>query len=113
MVLLALKDDCISLRTDLLIVGREDISRGRESRADTGKIRKGNLENRYVILADHQPVQIEENVRQGVDLQLSGHTHAGQFFPIGYMNTLFGPFGILDMCLRVINRSLVEETYEA
>lgn len=86
----ALKDDCISLGTDLLIAGREDISRGRESREDTGKILKGNPENRYVILADHQPVQIEENVRQGVDLQLSGHTHAGQFFPIGYMNTLFG-----------------------
>ena len=45
-----------------------------------------------MILADHQPVQIEENVRQGVDLQLSGHTHAGQFFPIGYMNTLFGTY---------------------
>lgn len=86
----ALKDACIPLGTDLLIAGREDISRDGGDRADIDKILKGNSENRYVVLADHQPIQIEENIRQGIDLQLSGHTHAGQFFPIGHMNTLFG-----------------------
>ena len=44
----------------------------------------------YVVLLDHQPVQSEENARQGVDLQLSGHTHAGQLIPIGYINALTG-----------------------
>lgn len=34
-----------------------------------------------VILLDHQPSHLEEAREQGVDLQLSGHTHQGQLFP--------------------------------
>jgi len=35
-----------------------------------------------IILMDHQPSHLEEPVEQGVDLQVSGHTHSGQIFPI-------------------------------
>ncbi|MFD3523085.1 metallophosphoesterase [Streptomyces sp. NPDC058653] len=34
-----------------------------------------------VVLLAHQPVQVHEAARHGVDLQLSGHTHGGGFFP--------------------------------
>ena len=30
---------------------------------------------------DHQPQHLEEAVINNVDLQISGHTHNGQFFP--------------------------------
>ncbi len=33
------------------------------------------------ILAAHQPKVVEDAIAAGVDLQLSGHTHGGQFFP--------------------------------
>ncbi|MEU0003070.1 metallophosphoesterase [Streptomyces sp. NPDC006314] len=36
---------------------------------------------RACVLLAHQPVQIYEAVRHGVDLQLSGHTHGGQLWP--------------------------------
>ncbi|MFE0386136.1 metallophosphoesterase [Streptomyces bungoensis] len=36
---------------------------------------------RACVLLAHQPVQIHESVRHGVDLQLSGHTHGGQLWP--------------------------------
>jgi predicted MPP superfamily phosphohydrolase len=36
----------------------------------------------YIILLDHQPYHLEEAEQNGVDLQLSGHTHRGQIFPI-------------------------------
>ncbi|MDQ0992618.1 metallophosphoesterase [Streptomyces sp. V3I7] len=36
---------------------------------------------RACVLLAHQPVQIHESVRYGVDLQLSGHTHGGQLWP--------------------------------
>ena len=34
-----------------------------------------------VIVLDHEPIHLEEGQNQGVDLQLSGHTHAGQLLP--------------------------------
>ncbi|MFF4650252.1 metallophosphoesterase [Streptomyces sp. NPDC001380] len=37
--------------------------------------------SRAVVLLAHQPVQVHEAVRHGVDLQLSGHTHGGQLAP--------------------------------
>ncbi|MBX6354447.1 MAG: metallophosphoesterase [Micromonosporaceae bacterium] len=42
----------------------------------------GRDSSRPVILLAHQPVQVHEAARHGVDLQLSGHTHGGQMFPI-------------------------------
>ncbi len=38
-----------------------------------------------VILLDHQPFKLEEAVENGVDLQLSGHTHNGQLWPFNYI----------------------------
>jgi predicted MPP superfamily phosphohydrolase len=35
-----------------------------------------------IILMDHNPIDIEESGLSRVDLQLSGHTHAGQLFPL-------------------------------
>ncbi|WP_323843660.1 metallophosphoesterase [Moraxella sp. Pampa] len=34
-----------------------------------------------VILLDHRPSQIDDNVALPIDLQVSGHTHHGQVFP--------------------------------
>jgi hypothetical protein len=42
--------------------------------------------NLPVILMDHQPVHLEEAAEAGVDLQLSGHTHGGSFFPVTLVN---------------------------
>ncbi len=39
-----------------------------------------------VILLDHQPVRLQEAEEAGIDLQLSGHTHAGQLFPLNLIN---------------------------
>ncbi|MEC3981982.1 metallophosphoesterase [Amycolatopsis sp. H20-H5] len=38
-----------------------------------------------VLLVAHQPKQIGEAVRAGVDLQISGHTHGGQIWPFHYL----------------------------
>ena len=38
---------------------------------------------RPIILLDHQPFGLEEAVEAGVSLQLSGHTHHGQLWPLG------------------------------
>nr|WP_237530476.1 metallophosphoesterase [Streptomyces sp. SID3212] len=41
----------------------------------------GRDPSRPVVLLAHQPVQVHQAARHGVDLQLSGHTHGGAFFP--------------------------------
>ncbi|MEU9731861.1 metallophosphoesterase [Streptomyces sp. NPDC048002] len=46
---------------------------------------------RTSVLLAHQPVFIDEAVRHGVDLQLSGHTHGGQLWPMNYVAELANP----------------------
>lgn len=38
-----------------------------------------------VILLDHQPLHLDETEKNGIDLQLSGHTHNGQMWPLNYI----------------------------
>ena len=38
-----------------------------------------------VILLDHQPFHLDETAEKGIDLQLSGHTHNGQMWPLNYI----------------------------
>jgi uncharacterized protein len=43
------------------------------------------------VLLAHQPVQVEQAAKRGVDLQLSGHTHGGQAWPFHYVVGLGQP----------------------
>ena len=36
------------------------------------------------------PIDLNENAKNKYDLQLSGHTHAGQIFPAGLLIDIFG-----------------------
>ncbi|OPZ77155.1 MAG: putative metallophosphoesterase [Alphaproteobacteria bacterium ADurb.Bin438] len=44
-----------------------------------------NFDEKYSILLAHTPKFIEESGKEDIDLQLSGHTHNGQFFPVNYI----------------------------
>lgn len=45
--------------------------------------------NEYRILLCHQPFLFDEASERGFDLQLSGHTHNGQFFPWNFFIRFF------------------------
>ncbi|MDT0319433.1 metallophosphoesterase [Streptomyces millisiae] len=47
--------------------------------------------SRVSVLMAHQPVQIHDAVEYGVDLQLSGHTHGGQMWPLNYVAAAANP----------------------
>ncbi|MCX4918978.1 metallophosphoesterase [Streptomyces sp. NBC_00687] len=55
-----------------------------------------------VVLLAHQPVQVHEAARHKVDLQLSGHTHGGAFFPGNLLVPLTQP---LTAGLATIDRT--------
>lgn len=86
-----LEDENVVIQDDLVLAGRGDAAWGGTSgRASTEEILEGADRNKYIVMADHQPIAAEENNAQGVDLQLSGHTHAGQIWPVGWLSELAG-----------------------
>jgi predicted MPP superfamily phosphohydrolase len=56
------------------------------------KALEGRDPSRELVLLAHQPRQIFEARDEGVGLQLSGHTHGGQIFPITMLVRLNQPF---------------------
>jgi len=47
---------------------------------------------RPLILLHHLPVNWDDARRRGVDIQLSGHTHGGQFYPFNLLVGMMFPF---------------------
>jgi predicted MPP superfamily phosphohydrolase len=87
-----LEDEAINVAGAFVLVGRRDPSslKAKESRLPIRDIlAKYGFDDRMpVILLDHQPAHLEEASQAGVDLQLSGHTHAGQLFPLDIINRM-------------------------
>ena len=79
-----LRDQAVKVADALWLIGREDrqaVYQGRK-RIDLATLVAGTDKRQPLILLDHQPFHLEEAQEQGIDLQLSGHTHHGQFFPL-------------------------------
>jgi len=80
-----LKDEVAILKGGIQLIGRLD----RDSRRYYGKERlpleelmKQVDKTKPVILLDHQPFQLADSEKNGIDLHLSGHTHNGQMWPL-------------------------------
>lgn len=82
-----LADEYAVLADDLLLLGREDAAVP-TLRRDIGTL-KNPAPEKYLIVVDHQPTRAKDNLAAGTDLQLSGHTHAGQLFPNGLFLSFF------------------------
>lgn len=85
-----LRDRAVKVADSFYIIGRED----RASKGFAGIRRKtlsqimeeiGQNKNLPIILMDHQPLRLEEAEVNGIDLQLSGHTHHGQLWPFNFI----------------------------
>ena len=84
-----LRDSTARLPFGVTIVGREDFSAGRPGGKRSGRKPLAEVvsnidRNDYTILLDHQPKNLDEAAESGViDIELSGHTHAGaQLWPL-------------------------------
>ena len=63
-----------------------------EHQSDVSKALHDTESHVVKILLAHQPKSIFKAAEYGVSLQLSGHTHGGQYFPWKYVVTLDQPF---------------------
>jgi predicted MPP superfamily phosphohydrolase len=66
------------------IIGREDYTI-KNHRKSLEALLTGVDKQRPIIVMDHQPFHLEEAEAAGVDLQVSGHTHRGQLWPLNYI----------------------------
>jgi hypothetical protein len=83
-----LRDEAVEINGSFILAGREDKSINRFTdgkRKTLEEILTGKNLKLPVILMDHQPSTIDESVRHGIDLHLSGHTHNGQLWPLNYI----------------------------
>jgi len=74
-----LRDTAVMINKQFYLVGRDDNTN--YNRKPLNDIMKNIDRSKSIILLDHQPKHLIEAQENGVDLQLSGHTHNGQFFP--------------------------------
>lgn len=81
-----LRDSVVTLDNGVQIIGRDDrTNRRRESLAE---LLAECDHSKPMIVIDHQPYQLAKVDSLGVDLQISGHTHHGQVFPLNLLTDM-------------------------
>lgn len=76
--------DSYEMIEDIYIYGRPDyhkINFGNSNRKSASDITSNLDKDHPIICVDHQPGELYELAKAGVDLDLSGHTHNGQIWP--------------------------------
>ncbi len=78
-----LRDEIATLPNGIQIIGRDDYSN--KNRKGLSSLLKQTNSTHPIILLDHQPRYLAENAKHPIDLQLSGHTHHGQIWPLNWL----------------------------
>ena len=86
-----LKDEIITLDGGIQLIGRIDRDSFRfykKERKTLEELMQQVDTTKPVILLDHQPFHLDETAKYGIDLELSGHTHNGQMWPLNYVTSM-------------------------
>lgn len=81
--LVVLRDSSVLVGGSFHVVGRDDMTN--RARKELHELTEGLDVSKPVILLDHQPLNLERLRGEGVTLQISGHTHRGQVWPISWI----------------------------
>lgn len=86
-----LRDEYVLIDSSFYVIGREDVSMnsftGRKRKTLEDIISSINSDHPKILL-DHTPVKLEQAEKNGIDLQLSGHTHHGQIWPANIITNM-------------------------
>ncbi len=86
-----LRDSSKFIDNNFYITARDDRSKNQFTRTPRKKLEEilESVDKEYpVILMDHTPFGLEDAENNKIDLQLSGHTHYGQMWPLGYITNM-------------------------
>lgn len=78
-----LRDEVVRVGGAFTLAGRND--RRFRARKSAAELLAGTPDDLPVILLDHRPADLENASRTVADIQLSGHTHHGQLFPVNFV----------------------------
>ena len=77
-----LRDSAVLVDSAFYIIGREDITKPTPRKSISDIIATQQIDKeKPIIVLNHNPKYLDEDVAAGADLALYGHTHHGQFFP--------------------------------
>ncbi len=83
--IMMLKDQVVSVAGEIQLIGRldgEKTGNRIDERESLEELIQKVDTDRPVFVLNHEPEDLSQYNRNGVDLMLAGHTHAGQFFPL-------------------------------
>lgn len=86
-----IRDSSLLVADSFILAARDDGSKNSFTGASRKSLKEilASVDNNYpIILLDHTPFKLEEAEANGIDLQLSGHTHHGQMFPLNYITNM-------------------------
>ena len=84
-----LEDKKVVINNNIVLVGRGDWGWNHDvKRPNVTDILDKSDYSKYIVVLDHQPIDKDVDLGNGIDLQLSGHTHAGQVFPFNLIQDL-------------------------
>ncbi|MDT9688755.1 metallophosphoesterase [Streptomyces sp. P9(2023)] len=87
-----LRNERLEIAAGFDLAGVDDIAGESEGQGPDFAAALGDRDRaKAAVLLAHQPIVIDDAVRHGVDLQLSGHTHGGQLWPGNYLAELANP----------------------
>ena len=81
-----LEDQVMFIEDSFYLIGRKD---KRDVRLGIDELTEYLDKEKYMIVLNHQPNDYKNESESKVDLVLSGHSHGGQLFPLGYIGVLF------------------------
>ncbi len=97
-----LNDEAVLIDDSFYLVGRKDL--GRSEKHEDGRLSPEELlapldKTKPILVLDHEPDELRSLAGAGADLDLSGHTHAGQFFPGNLLIDLFweNSYGLMEV----------------
>lgn len=92
------KNECVKIAPNLEIIGMDDpeVRQFFNEKITLEEIINNCSKDSFKIFLYHRPEYFDKTVKYGIKLQLSGHTHNGQIFPVNIIVSLVYkyPYGL-------------------